>query len=156
VRERFVVDEITAAGGRVTGIRGREGGGRASIERAKLVVGADGKHSVLAKAVAAPRYHERPRLSCGYYTYWEGVPLEGGEVYGRGPRMITVWPTNDGRIITYVAWPADEFHAFRSDVEGNFLATLDLAGSFGERVRAARRADRFYGTADFPNFFRKP
>jgi flavin-dependent dehydrogenase len=156
VRERFVVDEVTADGGRVTGIRGREGGDCASVDRARLVVGADGKHSVLAKAVAAPRYHERPRLTCAYYTYWEDVQLDGGEVYGRDRRMVTAWPTNDGRVITYVAWPADEFHAFRSDVERNFLATLDLAGSLGERVRAGRRAERFYGTADVPNFFRKP
>ncbi len=155
VREGFVVDEITVAAGRVTGIRGREHG-RTVEERARLVVGADGKSSLLAKAVDAPRYHERPRLSCAYYTYWDGVPLEGGEIYGRDRRMVSAWPTNDGLVMTYVAWPADEFHAFRSDVERNFLATLDSAGTLGERVRAGRRAERFYGTAGVPNVFRKP
>jgi flavin-dependent dehydrogenase len=155
VRERYVVDELTISDGRVTGIRGREGG-RATGNQAKLVIGADGKHSLVAKTVCAPMYHERPPLSMGYYTYWEDVPVEGGEIYGRGRRMISAWPTNDGLLMTYVAWPFDEFHAFRADIEGNFLETLDLAGDLGERVRGGRRADRYYGTADLPNFFRKP
>jgi 2-polyprenyl-6-methoxyphenol hydroxylase-like FAD-dependent oxidoreductase len=67
-----------------------------------------------------------------------------------------VWPTNDGLAMTYVAWPAEEFHAFRADLEGNLLRTLDLAGDLGERVRAGRRAERLRATPDLPNFFRKP
>jgi hypothetical protein len=59
-------------------------------------------------------------------------------------------------VMTYVGWPVEEFKAFRSDVEGNFLRTLDLAGDLGERVRAGRRAERFGGSPDLPNFFRKP
>jgi 2-polyprenyl-6-methoxyphenol hydroxylase-like FAD-dependent oxidoreductase len=106
--------------------------------------------------VGAPAYHEVPPRSIAYYTYWEGVPIEGGEMYGRPRRMIGAWPTNDGLVMTYVAWPAAEFHAFRADVERNFLETLDLAGDLGERVRGGRQAERFLGTADLPNRFRVP
>jgi len=35
-------------------------------------------------------------------------------------------------------------------------AALDLAGDLGERIRAGQRAERTYGSADLPNFFRKP
>ncbi len=156
VRERFVVDELTFSDGRVTGVRGRSHRGSEVVEHAPLVVGADGKHSLVAKAVKAATYEEQRPLSFGYYTYWEGVPLDGGEIYGRGRRLIGAWPTNDGLVMTYVAWPADEFHVFRRDLEGNLLATLDLAGDLGERVRAGRRAERIYGSADLPNFFRRP
>ena len=83
VREQFVVDELTVSDGRVSGIRGREGG-RTTRERATLVIGADGKRSLVAKTVGAPAYHERPTLSMAYYTYWEDVPFEGGEIYARG------------------------------------------------------------------------
>jgi 2-polyprenyl-6-methoxyphenol hydroxylase-like FAD-dependent oxidoreductase len=151
VRERFAVDEITLSDGHVTGIRG---GGIA--EQARLVVGADGKHSLLAKTVKAATYEEQRPLSFGYYSYWDGVPVDGGEIYGRGRRLIGAWPTNDGLVMTYVAGPAEEFHEFRRDLEGNLLATLDLAGDLGERVRAGRRAERIYGSADLPNFFRTP
>jgi flavin-dependent dehydrogenase len=45
LRERFSVDEILAADGVVTGIRGHARGGTAVTERAQVVIGADGKHS---------------------------------------------------------------------------------------------------------------
>ncbi len=77
-------------------------------------------------------------------------------MYARDRRLIGVWPTNDGLVMTYVAAPADEFRGFRGDVERHVLASLDLAGDLGERVRAGGRAERFYGTADLAGFFRKP
>ena len=52
-------------------------------------------------------------------------------------------------------WPYDEYEANKHDVEGNYLATLDLAPEFAERIRGAKREARFAGTA-VPNFFRRP
>jgi flavin-dependent dehydrogenase len=156
VRERFAVDEILFDGDRVSGIRGRERGGGAVREAARLVVGADGRHSLVAKAVRAPAYHAKPPQSIAYYTYWAGVPVEGGEMYGRERRMIGAWPTNDGLVMTYVAAPADEFKAFRADPEGSLLRSLDAAGDLGERVRAGERAERMFGTADLHNRFHVP
>jgi 2-polyprenyl-6-methoxyphenol hydroxylase-like FAD-dependent oxidoreductase len=158
VRERFAFDELVFDGDRVTGIRGRESGGRPVTETAPLVVGADGRHSAVAKAVAAPAYHVKPALSTAYYTYWSGVAVGCGEIYGRTclRRLVGAWPTNDGLVMTYVAAPASEFHAFRADPEGAILAALDGCGDLGERVRAGERADRVFGTADTLNRFHKP
>jgi 2-polyprenyl-6-methoxyphenol hydroxylase-like FAD-dependent oxidoreductase len=154
VRERFSVDEVLTAEGRVTGIRGREPGRGQVRETAAIVVGADGRGSLIAKTVRPRSYDVAPPQTFGYYTYWSGVPLDGGEMYGRERRMIGAWPTNDGLVMTYVAGPVDEFHAFRSDIERNLLASLDLAGDLGERVRAGSRAERIYGTANTANYFR--
>lgn len=156
VRERFAVDEIVFDHGRAAGIRARERGGSEVHERARLVVGADGRHSLVAKAVRAAAYHVKPALSIAYYTYWTGVPIVGGEMYARERRMIGAWPTNDGQVVTYVAAPAAEFRAFKSDLERSLLRSLDLAGDLGERVRAGERGERIYGTADLPNRFRVP
>lgn len=156
VREQFVVEELVWEEGRVVGIRGHAKGRGDVVERAALVVGADGKHSLVAEAVEAPVTRSKPALSVGYYSYFAGVPLDGGELYGRPRRMVGTWPTNDGLVLVYVAWPADEFHAVRADVERHFLETLDLCGDLGERVRSAERADRFLGTADLPNVVRRP
>jgi 2-polyprenyl-6-methoxyphenol hydroxylase-like FAD-dependent oxidoreductase len=117
VREQFVVDELVMEDGRVSGIRGGRKGGARVAEAARLVVGADGKHSLVAKAVGAPTYHERPPRSMACYTYWDGVPVDGGTIWSRGRRGIGVWPTNDGLVMTYIAWPVEEFDAFRADVE---------------------------------------
>lgn len=156
VREGFTVKDLVVEDGRVTGIRGHDRGGAEITERAPMVIGADGHRSLVATAVAAPAYRQQPPLSCAYYAYFSDVPMEGFEVYGRERRAIGVAPTNDGQICVYTAWPRDEFHAYRADIEGNFFATLDLVPKLGERVRAGRRTERFYGTADLPNFFRKP
>ena len=38
--------------------------------RARLVIGADGMGSVVARAAGARTYDEQPALTCAYYTYW--------------------------------------------------------------------------------------
>jgi 2-polyprenyl-6-methoxyphenol hydroxylase-like FAD-dependent oxidoreductase len=142
VREGFIVEEVVAPGGRVSGIRGRRKGGGPVTESARLTVGADGKHSLVARRVGAAVHHDRPPLTVACYTYWDGVPLEGGELYARPRRAMGAWPTNDGLTMTYVAWPVEEYAAFRADVEGGVLGTLDLAGDLGQRVRVGRRVER--------------
>lgn len=156
VREGFTVDEILVEDGRVTGVRGHGRGGQPVTERARVVVGADGFRSVVAEAVAAERYHEKPKLLCGYYTYWSGLPMNGRfETYIRPGRGFAAWPTNDGVTLVVVGWPYAEFEANKSDVEGNYLKSLVLAPEFAGRVDAATREERFAGMA-VPNFFRKP
>jgi flavin-dependent dehydrogenase len=151
VREGFPVDGLVFDGDRVTGIRGRAG-----TESAPLVIGADGRHSLVARAVGARAYDERPATSIAYYAYWAGVPMDGGEMYARERRMIGAWPTNDGLTMTYVAAPRDEFAAFRADPEGELLRSLDGAGDLGERIRTGSRAERVFGTADVSGRFHVP
>jgi 2-polyprenyl-6-methoxyphenol hydroxylase-like FAD-dependent oxidoreductase len=155
VRENFITEDLLADDGTVTGIRGQEKGSPTVTERARLVIGADGKHSTVARAVGAASYRTRPPLSMAFYTYWADVPVTGGELYGRPGCAVGVWPTNDGLVMTYLAWPNARFDEFRADPEGNFLRTLDAVG-LGERIRAGRRAERFRGTPDLPSHFRKP
>jgi 2-polyprenyl-6-methoxyphenol hydroxylase-like FAD-dependent oxidoreductase len=151
VRERCKVDELLFHDGRVSGVRAG-----AVRETARLVVGADGRHSLVAKAVRPAVYRAIPPRSVAYYTYWAGVPQDGGRMYARGDRMIGAWPTNDGLLMTYVAAPAGDFGAFRADPEASLLEALDRTGELGEQVRAGERADRVRGTADLPSRFRKP
>lgn len=155
-REDLIVEELLWDDGRVVGIQGRTKQGGAVSEHARVVVGADGKRSLVAKAVGAPVYDDVPALTCGYYSYWEHVPVSGGELYLRGRRVIGAWPTNQQLTMIYLAWPATEFDVFRADVEANYMATIELAPGLAERVRQGRRAERIMGSGDMPNFFRKP
>jgi flavin-dependent dehydrogenase len=155
VREQFVVDDLVIDEGRVTGIRGHSKSGDAVTERARVVIGADGVHSLVAQRTAAEAYRERPPLCAGYYTYWSGLPTDRFEAYDRGDRAIAVWPTNDGLTLVIAGWPMAEFDANRKDVERNYMLAIDRAPALAERLRHAAREDRFYG-AFVPNFFRKP
>ena len=156
VRERFTVSDLVIDDERVTGIRGHTKDGSTVTERARVVIGADGLHSVVARAVRPEQYHEKPRLLCGYYTYWSGLPMRGRfEVYNRPGRAFAAWPTNDDLTLVIGGWPFAQFEANKRDIEGNYLATFELAPHFADRIRGATREERFVGTA-VPNFLRKP
>jgi 2-polyprenyl-6-methoxyphenol hydroxylase-like FAD-dependent oxidoreductase len=159
VAEGLRADGLVRDGrGRVAGVTAapRGGAGRPAAVSARLVVGADGKHSMVARAVAAREYRRRPALSAGCYAYWSGLPVAGGEIYQRPRRAVGAWPTNDGQVVTFVAVPAAEFGSFRADLEANFTAALDLAGDLGERARDAARCGPVRATSDLPNVFRVP
>lgn len=156
-RQNFLVEEYLSEDGRITGIRGRDKGKQNSAtEKARITIGADGRHSLLARTVGAAKYEEAPPLTCWYFSYWSGVPTEGFEMYIRGRRVIFSLATNDNLFGIFIAWSIDQFDAIRSDIESNFLRVLNEVPEFAERVRCGRREERFYGTADLPNFLRCP
>ena len=155
IRERFSVDDVIVEDGTVVGIRGRSDGGAAVVERARVVVGADGRTSRVAKAVRPAQYNDKPMLQWSYYTYWSDLPVDGFEIVVRPDRGWAAMPTNDGLTLLVVGWPYSESVAYRADVEANYLKTLQLAPEFAERVASATREARFIGAA-VPNFFRTP
>ncbi|SRR5579883_2287107 len=156
LREHFSVQDLLWDGERVSGISGRSATGTTVREQARIVIGTDGVHSLVARQVEAPTYNERPTFGCGYYSYWSGVPISGVEVYPRDHCVCTALPTHHGLTLILVGWPHEEFHAFRANIEGNFLKTLEQAPALAERVRQGRREERITGTAELYNFFRKP
>jgi flavin-dependent dehydrogenase len=156
LREGAIVDGLLSDGEQVTGIRGRTSRGAPIAERARIVIGADGKHSTIARLVGAPSYMEQPPLTCWYMAYWGNLPCDGLEMHWRPRRLIFVLPTHDRLTLVAVAWPHHEFAQFRSDIAGNYRATLGQMPALAERLPAAQQAERFVGMADLPNFFRRP
>jgi flavin-dependent dehydrogenase len=156
VREAFTVEEVVFDNGTVTGIRGHGKGGESVTENARVVIGADGRHSLVARDVKPEQYNEKPPLLAGYYSYWSGVPMNGRfEAYDRGNRSYAAWPTNEDMTLIVGGWPVKEFEENKKDIEGNFMKMIDLVPAFADRVRGGKREDRFYG-AFVPNYFRKP
>jgi flavin-dependent dehydrogenase len=155
VRERFTVEDVVVEDGAVVGIRGHGEGGASVVERARVVIGADGRSSHVAKAVRPEQYHDKPMLQWSYYTYWSGLPVEDFQVTVRPDRGWGAFPTNDGLTLVVVGWPHAESSAYKGDAEANYLKTLDLAPAFAEAVRGATREARFAG-GSVPSFFRKP
>ena len=158
LRESFTVDEILFDDGRVTGIRGHAKDGGAVTEHARVVVGADGRHSVLVKAVEPEAYNERRSQLALYYAYWSDLPTVGFDTYIRAEhrRGWAAAATHDGLTVVPFGWPVEEFHDNRGDIEGNFLKMVELAPEFAQRLREATRESRFIGSAELPGYFRKP
>jgi flavin-dependent dehydrogenase len=158
VREEFTVEEVVMEDGQVAGIRGHAKGGGSVTESATVVIGADGKHSLLAKAVRPESYNERPSQLAMYYAYWSDLPVSGFEttIRAENRRGWAALPTHEGLTCMPFGWPVEEFKANRGDIEGNFFKAIDLAPEFAERVRGAKRETKFTGSAELPGFFRKP
>ena len=67
-RSNFLVENLLWTNDQVRGIRGRDRRHSASsAEEAYITIGADGKNSGFARAVAAPSYEEAPPLTCWYF-----------------------------------------------------------------------------------------
>ena len=155
VREGFTVEEILIEAGPVVGLRGHGKGGRSVVERARVVVGADGWNSLVARAVGAERYRAKPVLAHAFYTYWSGLPVDCFATYLRGDRGFAAIPTNNDLTLVLVGCPYAQASTFRRDLEAGYLAALGRDPEFADRMRAATREERIVG-GGVPNFFRKP
>ena len=156
LRENVSVKELILADGKVTGLRGNQKGGPSLEEEARIVVGADGMRSTVARAVQAEEYNTKPSLSFAYYAYWSGFSPRDCEIHFRAEGGALSFPTNDGLQCVAVAGPTEGFHEFREDIEGNYMKVIQGIPSLAEKMRNAKREERFIGTNDQPNFFRKP
>jgi 2-polyprenyl-6-methoxyphenol hydroxylase-like FAD-dependent oxidoreductase len=156
IREGFGVEEVLIEDGRVVGIKGRSKHGGSAVERAQIVVGADGRRSFVAEAVQPEHYDEKPPLLAAYYTYWRGLPMDGRfETYIRERRGFAAVPTHEDLTLVIVGWPYAELAEIKRDIEGNYLKAIALAPAFAQRLRGARREAPFAGAA-VKNYFRKP
>jgi 2-polyprenyl-6-methoxyphenol hydroxylase-like FAD-dependent oxidoreductase len=156
LREEFAVEDLAWDGNRVAGIKGRSRSGGSVVETARVTIGADGANSVVAKAVGAPEYDAIPRLATYYYSYYSGFEADDIEQYVRDHHGAACFPTHDGLTLIAAVWPSDRFKDVRCDIEGNVRKVHESAPSVADRLRQARREERWVGTAGVANYFRKP
>jgi flavin-dependent dehydrogenase len=156
LREQFTVEEIVWDGDRVAGIKGRGRSGVTVEERARVVVGADGAHSVVAKAVGAEEYDALPAAATFYYSYYSGFDADDIEQYVGTPNQgAAIFPTNDGLTLIAAVWPSDKFKEIRSDIEGNVHKVHEAtAPSVAERLKRSKREEKWVGTAGVPKALR--
>ena len=156
LREGFTVEALLWDGDRVAGIKGHSRTGGTVEERARVVIGADGVHSLVAKAVRAPEYDAKPPLTTNYYSYYSGFAADDLEEYVRDYQAVGCFPTHDGLTLIAVLWPSSRFEEIRADIEGHVRKVLESTPSVADRLRGARRETKWFGTAGVPNYFRRP
>lgn len=125
------------------------------VEHARVVIGADGHNSRVARAVDAGRYHAKPVLENAFYTYWRGLPVDAFTTVVRGDRGFAAIPTNDDLTLVLVGCPFAHASEFRRDVEASYFEAIKRDPEWADRLSAATREERFTG-GGVPNFFRKP
>ena len=140
--------------GRVAGVAGSHGGRRFSA-RARLVIGADGMRSTVARLVRAPYTVRDPRLTCAYYSYWADVPADL-ELYEQTGGWVAAVPTHDDATLVLAYFPQSRFDEVRTDAARAHLDQVrTTAPALYDRLRRKEQVERLRGTGDQQNFFRQ-
>jgi flavin-dependent dehydrogenase len=147
----LVQEDGRAVGVRVTG----RGEGEGEI-RARLVVGADGRDSAVARLAGLPA-HTHPNGRFSYFAHFRDLPLKDGITHSwfLDPDMAYAMPNDDGVTVVAVIPDKKRLPAFREDLEDSFL---QFVRSLPEAppIDRARRITKVTGTVNYPLHSRTP
>ncbi|GAA1173381.1 2-polyprenyl-6-methoxyphenol hydroxylase-like FAD-dependent oxidoreductase [Kitasatospora gansuensis] len=141
--------------GRTAGVRVTTPQGEREI-RARLVVGADGRDSAVAKLAEVPaRLHENTRFA--YFAHFRNLPLHGGiaHTWFLEPDMAYAFPNDDGVTVVAVLPDKKRLPDFREDLEGSFLAFVRALPE-APPIDSAERISKITGFLDYPLHSRRP
>jgi flavin-dependent dehydrogenase len=144
-------------GGRVAGVRVAGPSGDAEL-RARLVVGADGRNSTVARLCGARKYNVTPNQRALYYGYFEGADPgpEPTFVFHRwSDRFVLGCPADSGLYLAMTMPGLAALNRFRSDPEGCFMEHVLSCEPVAQAVGGARRVDKVLGAVRWEGFFRE-
>jgi flavin-dependent dehydrogenase len=151
------VDELLREDGTVCGVRARDRRGETLALRARLVVGADGRDSHVAK-LSGVHTKTVPHGRFAYGGYFEGPAPEGApdaSLWLLDPHMAAAFPT-DGDLTFYAVMPTkDRLPEFRSDplkALTEFVAAVPDAPP----ILASRLVGQITGKIDMTNVIHTP
>ena len=156
LREGFTAEALVWDGDRVIGIKGHTRNGTAVEERARVVIGADGVHSLVAKAVKAPEYDMKPPIAAYCYGYYSGFDADDIEQHLRDHQGVGCFPTNDGLTLIAAVWPSSRFSEIRADIGKHARKVHESLPSVADRLQRATLETKWFATAGVPNYFRQP
>lgn len=160
LRENFKVTGLIWSLGRVVGVRGRPGHGPEQVFYADLIVGADGKRSLVAREVGAQIYARMAGESCIFYAYYRDfAPLrEPSAIAYVDPSSRTgvlVFDADAGLTVVSAGLPAEQFAAAKRDPEEAIERVWRGFPELAERGRHAARATKVMGQGPLDSYFRQ-
>jgi 2-polyprenyl-6-methoxyphenol hydroxylase-like FAD-dependent oxidoreductase len=148
-----VTDVVRDATGRPAGVRGRTPGGEEVEVRARVVVGADGRGSTVARLAGIPG-RVLPHGRFGYMAYYENLPVQSSDqrslFWFRGRDVLYAFPNDDGVTVLAMFLHKEHLPAFKADKERAFAAAYDGLPR-RPRLEDATRISPLIGKLDVPN-----
>jgi flavin-dependent dehydrogenase len=147
--------------GHVTGVRVRDHDGEHEV-KAELVVGADGRHSFVARAVDAAPVRVEPAARTLYYQYvrgWtgpDGESPDAAEFSVRGDEIAYVFPSDSGLTCVAVSANKSEFDAFRASPSEELARRLRNHPRLNDRFERSEPVGRIAGGPPEPSWVRDP
>jgi 2-polyprenyl-6-methoxyphenol hydroxylase-like FAD-dependent oxidoreductase len=148
------IDSLSSAGAEVTL---KPIGGEAFATKGKLLVGADGRDSTVAK-LTSPRTFRTKNGRFNYSAFYAGPPPEGAPAatsWFLGDQWHGAFPTADGITGYYLMPTHDRLPEFKADLEGACLRTIaSLPGA--PPVDQLELAAPIVGRIELSNQWRNP
>jgi 2-polyprenyl-6-methoxyphenol hydroxylase-like FAD-dependent oxidoreductase len=147
---------VKESDGTVRGVVLDAGNGEITVS-ARMVIGADGAWSKMAKWVNAPTYSRHPAANTVYYAYYRNIETHG--VYFQFTPGVTAGliPTNDDLVCVYGGWPKDSTTGFRDEPDAAFTSLVGSAHPLLQDAMAGgTRVSPFRGIQGLAGFLRKP
>ncbi len=144
--------------GRVVGVRTRTRDGQEEVIGARLVVGADGRGSAVAREVDAPVTRHGVAAGGFMMTLVRGIATDGLEwLYAPGASAGII-PTTGGDACVFAGSDASRFmRELRHDLPGSFDRVLaEVSPSAARRVAGGERIAPVRGFTGVPGWMRRP
>ncbi|MDR3448658.1 MAG: NAD(P)/FAD-dependent oxidoreductase [Alphaproteobacteria bacterium] len=153
----FSAHELLTSKGRIRGVTVYGAGGAQRQIPARLVVGADGRHSRIA-SLAGIVAREKPTGRIGYFAYYRDLPLQSGDrsqMWFLEPDIAYAFPNDDGMTLVAAMPSHDKVAEWKADPE-TAMNRLYEAIPDAPRLASGRLVSPFFGTIDYPNLIREP
>ena len=159
IRQGAHAKELLWQDDHVSGVRWTEGN-TINEARARVVVGADGFYSTLAKSLQPAYETQFPIRRCMYYTYFQGIePLDEvsfAEHHFVGDALTYVFPTDASLTLVAVSLPISEFASFKKQPLTQLRSHLASLPLLAPRLRKAEIATEVKGAGNIPCYQRIP
>jgi 2-polyprenyl-6-methoxyphenol hydroxylase-like FAD-dependent oxidoreductase len=128
--------------------------GTTGAVRARLLVGADGRGSTIARLAQAPG-RIRPHNRFFYFAYWRGVQPSDNVARGwlLDPDAAASFPNEDGLTVLVTGPHRSRLPEFQHDREGAYASML-AALPDGPDLSEAQRVSKLIGKLEMPNVMR--
>ena len=157
------VTSLVRDGDRVVGVRAAGAGGQERVFRAGLVVGADGRHSTVARLVEAEEYlaYDAPRaMFWGYWNapgFWRTDPAYpfGMYVANTDGHIRVIFQTDHDQLLIGSLPPVEQAMTWRADPDAALIADLASDPTTGPLIAGSAPDGRIRGTLKERYFFRR-
>lgn len=145
-RDGVRVVDLVERDGRVAGAVSLGRDGERQVESARLVVGADGPNSVVARCTGVKESLVEPVVQSNIWSYWRGIALDHVRLYIREHKGAFAFPASDDTVLVAANLMHDEFVRARHDREAAFHARVEeVAPDLRAMVAGAERTESFHG-----------
>lgn len=152
LRTKVAVTGLIRSAGRVVGVETTAG-----PLRARLVVGADGARSTVARLVAAPEYHRTAPRRAFLWSYFEGVAEDERRVWigSIGENAFLASPTDSGLFLAAYVAPIERREQLRSNRTHAYEDGIKHWPELGATVARGRRVGPVQLMSGWHGFFRQ-